>query len=68
MSHECPDCGQTCYCGGDWDDCCWDDPESVMKCCHCESGDGDDMNEDYQGLSDEDCKYLEAEEGKINAY
>lgn len=34
MAHTCPDCGQTCYCNGDIDDCCFDHPEYVMKCNH----------------------------------
>lgn len=47
MAHECPDCGQTCYCNGDIDDCCFNFPEEVEKCTHClgkenEIGDDDD--------------------------
>jgi hypothetical protein len=46
MSHECPDCGQTCYCGGDIDDCEFDDPLTVDACTHCP--------ESERGISEED--------------
>ena len=45
MAHECPECGQTCYCGGDIDDCCFNFEEDVMRCDHykqCEQEDDDD--------------------------
>lgn len=45
MSHECPDCGQVCYCGGDWDDCLFNFEEFVINCRHyleCEP-----MQDDY---------------------
>ncbi len=31
MSHECPECYQTCYCNGDIDDCRSDDEEAIIK-------------------------------------
>jgi hypothetical protein len=34
MAHECPECGQTCYCGADIDDCCFNFEDDVMKCTH----------------------------------
>ncbi len=34
MAHECPECGQTCYCNGDIDDCCNNFPEDTLKCNH----------------------------------
>lgn len=47
MSHECPDCGQTCYCNGDIDDCCFNHPKYAMACKHwkqCEQEDDEDNN------------------------
>jgi len=35
MAHECPDCGELCYCGGDIDDCLMNIEEDVMACTHC---------------------------------
>ncbi len=37
MAHDCPECGQLCYCGGDIDDCCLNDEDSVNACTHCET-------------------------------
>lgn len=34
MAHECPECGQMCYCNGDIDDCCNNFEEDVMRCTH----------------------------------
>jgi hypothetical protein len=34
MAHECPECGQTCYCNGDIDDCIIPSEESEMNCIH----------------------------------
>jgi hypothetical protein len=34
MSHTCPECGETCYCNGDIDDCCNDFKEDVENCIH----------------------------------
>lgn len=44
MAHECPDCGQTCYCNGDIDDCCFNFEEDVINCTHCPEDDGEDEN------------------------
>jgi len=55
MSHECPECGQTCYCNGDVDDCCFNLPRYQMKCVHwkkCNPFDED--NEDYEITEKED--------------
>lgn len=35
MAHSCPECGLTCYCGGDIDDCIFDFDEDVETCEHC---------------------------------
>ena len=48
MSHSCPDCGQTCYCGGDIDDCSFDNTPEQMRCGHC----GDEPEDDED---DEPC-------------
>jgi hypothetical protein len=45
MAHNCPECGQVCYCGGDIDDCCLNFEENVIHCQHyleCEP-----MQDDY---------------------
>jgi len=34
MAHECPECGQMCYCNGDVDDCCHNFDGDVMRCEH----------------------------------
>jgi len=34
MAHECPECGQVCYCNGDIDDCIIPSEESEMNCIH----------------------------------
>ena len=49
MAHECPECGQTCYCNGDIDDCCFNEPSAYFNCIHwkqCEQEKDDDY--DYQ--------------------
>lgn len=43
MAHECPDCGQTCYCHGDIDDCIFDNSSEQNVCDHCP----DDEDDDY---------------------
>jgi hypothetical protein len=48
MSHECPECGQTCYCHGDIDDCCFNLPRDQDKCIHykiCELSEEEDLGE-----------------------
>lgn len=47
MAHECPTCGQTCYCNGDIDDCCFADRKAEANCVHC-------MCRDC-GCEEEDC-------------
>jgi hypothetical protein len=34
MAHECPECGQTCHCGGDIDDCLFTGTEEETHCSH----------------------------------
>ena len=34
MAHECPECGQTCYCNGDIGDCCFNLEEDFIFCDH----------------------------------
>lgn len=53
MSHDCPDCGQVCFCGGDIDDCCHNLPRYVMNCTHwkiCET-EYDEDDYDYEPLA-----------------
>ena len=35
MAHSCPECGEVCYCGGDFDDLLLDDTEYQEECIHC---------------------------------
>lgn len=35
MAHECPECGCMCFCNGDIDDLCLDEPQAVNRCTHC---------------------------------
>ena len=36
MAHFCPECAQTCYCGGDIDDLLFDyDSDGAIGCTHC---------------------------------
>lgn len=35
MAHECPDCGCLCFCNGDIDDLCLNEPHAVNRCTHC---------------------------------
>ena len=35
MAHSCPECGMTCHCGTDIDDCLFDLAEDQDNCCHC---------------------------------
>ncbi len=35
MAHECPECYLVCYCGGDIDDCCNNNPRDIENCKHC---------------------------------
>lgn len=53
--HECPECGQACYCNGDIDDiqCDWE----AANCTHCPAGglDDDDEFEDPEACSE--CGY-----------
>ena len=41
MAHDCPDCGQLCYCRGDVDDSLFDDDDSYVNCQHYETPDCD---------------------------
>jgi len=53
MAHECPECGQTCYCNGDIDDCCFNFEKDVMRCNHYKQCQQDD---------EEDTLYYEGED------
>ena len=53
MAHECPECGMTCYCGGDIDDCLHNFRDDVMNCQHCPDDNDDDYDYDL-GPPDED--------------
>jgi hypothetical protein len=45
MAHECPECGQVCYCNGDIGDCLFENEYYIIHCQHyleCEP-----MQDDY---------------------
>ncbi len=46
MSHECPECGLTCHCGGDIDDCCFSGTKHERMCTHCAEEAEDDYFEE----------------------
>ena len=47
MAHTCPNCGSTCHCNGDIDDCCFDFDEDVDACICCLGKDEEDNEDDY---------------------
>ena len=57
MAHCCPECGSTCYCNGDIDDCVFDEDAEQEAACTCcigktlgDEGLGDDYYLDgYEG-------------------
>jgi len=49
MTHQCPDCGLTCHCGGDIDDLLLDLDKYVNGCTHCA---GDDSEPDFYDYDD----------------
>lgn len=54
MAHSCPDCGSTCYCGTDIDDCLFDFDEDIEACTHC-LGRGDEYPDEWDDFDhDED--------------
>lgn len=50
MAHSCPDCGMLCYCGGDIDDCEFDDTPEQMRCGHCADRDNDNDEEPIETM------------------
>jgi hypothetical protein len=41
MAHNCPECDQVCYCGGDIDDIVMSGTPEEVACTHCEPEDVD---------------------------
>ncbi len=55
MAHTCPECGMLCHCGGDIDDLQWgDDSPEAMGCSHWKECEGDEDDEDFYPVADED--------------
>lgn len=53
MAHTCPECGQTCYCGGDIDDCLFDLEEDAINCIHYLECENDNDDDDFEaGIND----------------
>lgn len=52
MAHECPDCGQVCYCRSDIDDCLFNFDEDVDGCTHCLYGDSDEDRENWDSVEE----------------
>ncbi len=57
MAHECPECGQMCYCGGDIDDCCNNFERDLIRCQH--------FRECEQENEDDDCDCYECSDKRI---
>lgn len=55
MAHECPECGQTCYCNGDIDDCCFNMEKYVFACNHWQKCEQENDNDDFDYQEDESC-------------
>jgi hypothetical protein len=56
MAHECPECGQCCYCNGDIDDMLLNTEEDVIACdhCPCDGSEDEEMtDEEYAWHLDE---------------
>jgi hypothetical protein len=47
MSHECPECGETCFCNGDIGDCELHGTEEQMNCTHREKCEWRDQEDDF---------------------
>lgn len=58
MSHECPECGQVCFCHGDIDDCMFNSEYAYIHCDHCPA------EAIYDG-DDDDCDCYECNDHKI---
>lgn len=54
MAHECPECGQACYCGGDIDDIVLTNTVAERNCEHCGVFEDDDEDDDVGEDHDED--------------
>lgn len=53
MAHECSECGQVCYCGGDIDDCLFNGTPEELHCRHCDDRDDDPQEQqDNQDMLD----------------
>lgn len=48
MAHSCPDCDSACYCGGDIDDCPFENTEHEANCSHCGDRDEELDYEDHE--------------------
>ena len=46
MAHECPECGITCHCNGDIDDCVFSTWEAELKCTCCVCSDCGHVEQD----------------------
>jgi hypothetical protein len=46
MSHQCPECWQTCFCHGDIDDICMEDTDEEAMCDHCYGDDDDEFTDE----------------------
>ena len=52
MAHECPECGQVCYCCGDIDDICMNTDEMYVKCEHYKQCQPDEEKSDEEYLDE----------------
>jgi hypothetical protein len=49
MAHSCPQCWILCHCGGDIDDCRFDNTDEQNACTHCDG--------DYADYGDDGCEW-----------
>jgi hypothetical protein len=67
MSHECPECGCTCHCGGDIDDCCFNFEHYQNACTHCPADDDDeDIQDPLEACNDTKCQFFSEGQNCMN--
>ncbi len=54
MAHNCPTCYQACYCGGDIDDCFFEDSKEERACTCCLGKEDLDDDDDYDDEPEDD--------------
>lgn len=57
--HECPECGQACYCHGDIDDCVVETEAYSAAHCTCDHGDGLYLGDEDDGWDNDEADQIE---------